>query len=888
MNPNDNSIGVPASGPACQRMAPRHKFIKTLIPSYGYGATSVYNATYVVNYFTIGTLWINFDDVEAIGTKVSYAKTKGLLGYNAFQLSNDHNWQLSRAAFEVGNKDNGKKKQLHIIIISLPSGMVIFLLLLGSVSYYVRSRIKSKGKIELGKLLSFLLGPKAVGNEYPDQNAPNLQVFKFSEIKAATSNFSHENRLGEGGYGPVYKGTLETGQEIAVKRHSKTSHQGLKEFKNEAQAWIQAAYYDSSSNLPVSSVNSALFTHLYYGFAGMNSSNFQLSFRFSDESTVSSFTTTIKRKNPSIITVLSIGLAYGNYSNFSLMASQPSYRESFIRSSIETARLYGFGGLDLSWTWPNTSFDMKNIGVLLYEWRAAINSEPRNSSEPRLLLTMSVHYKPIIGANSFPVESIKTNIDWANIIAFDYHVPLKENVTGNHAALYDPSGHVSTDSGIEEWLRRGFLASKLVLGLPYHGYGWKLVNKNDYPIGEPASGPETVDGSMGYKSIKSFISSYGYGATSTYNATYVVNYFTIGSIWINFDDVEAIRTKISYAKTKQLLGYISFQLSNDDNWQLSQAATRNFSCENRLGEGGYGPVYKGKLARGQEIAVKRLSKTSHQGLKEFKNEVKLTAKLQHINLVRLFGFCTERGEKMLIYEYMPNKSLDLYLFDPNRRLKLNWEQRIHIIEGIAQGLLYLQEYSNFTIIHRDIKASNILLDNKMKPKISDFGMARIVQKECKETKTGHIVGTYGYVPPEYVRHGMYSMKYDVYSFGVLLLQIISGKKNNCFYGWGENLNLLEYAYDLWKMENGMEFMDETLDDSFSPCKLLRCLQVALLCVQESPTDRPSILEVYSMLKNENVAIAYPKTPAFSVKSGEDKEKSVCSINNVSISQMVAR
>ncbi|XP_021672336.2 probable LRR receptor-like serine/threonine-protein kinase At5g37450 isoform X2 [Hevea brasiliensis] len=742
----------------------------------------------------------------------------------------------------------------------------------------------------------------------------------------------------------------------------------------QAQAWIQAAYYDSSSNLPVSSVNSALFTHLYYGFAGMNSSNFQLSFRFSDESTVSSFTTTIKRKNPSIITVLSIGLAYGNYSNFSLMASQPSYRGSFIRSSIETARLYGFGGLDLSWIWPNTSFDMKNIGVLLYEWRAAINSEPRNSSEPRLLLTMSVHYKPIIGANSFPVESIKTNIDWANIIAFDYHVPLKENVTGNHAALYDPSGHVSTNSGIEEWLRRGFLASKLVLGLPYHGYGWKLVNKNDYPnIGEPASGPDpTVDGSMGYKSIKSFISSYGYGATSTYNATYVVNYFTIGSIWINFDDVEAIRTKISYAKTKQLLGYISFQLCNDDNWQLSQAAcevgkdqekkkplslwiivsiplaivilllllgsvsyyarkrvlkskgkaqsfeeglntalvnedsdqnapnlqvftfseiksaTRNFSCENRLGEGGYGPVYKGKLARGQEIAVKRLSKTSHQGLKEFKNEVKLTAKLQHINLVRLFGFCTERGEKMLIYEYMPNKSLDLYLFDPNRRLTLNWEQRIHITEGIAQGLLYLQEYSNFTIIHRDIKASNILLDNKMKPKISDFGMARIVQKECKETKTGHIVGTYGYVPPEYVRHGVYSMKYDVYSFGVLLLQIISGKKNNCFYGWGENLNLLEYAYDLWKMENGMEFMDETLDDSFSPCKLLRCLQVALLCVQESPTDRPSILEVYSMLKNENVAIAYPKTPAFSVKSAEDKEKSVCSINNVSISQMVAR
>ncbi|KAF2310911.1 hypothetical protein GH714_018377 [Hevea brasiliensis] len=537
-----------------------------------------------------------------------------------------------------------------------------------------------------------------------------------------------------------------------------------------AQAWIKAAYYDCTSQLPVPSINSALFTHLYYGFADINSSNYQLSFDlFSNDSTVSTFTTTIKRKNPSVITLLSIGLAYGNYSTFSLMASQPSYRESFIRSSIETARLYGFGGLDLSWLWPNTSFDMKNIGVLLDEWRAAINSESRNTSEPRLVLTMAVHHMPIIGSTSFPVDSILRNIDWANIIAFDYHVPIKENVTGNHAALYDPSGYFSADSGIKEWLRRGFPASKLVLGVPYHGYAWTLLNPNDNSIGAAALGPAlTKDGSAGYKLIKSFISGYGYGATSTYNATYVVNYFTIGSIWINFDDVEAIRTKISYVKTKQLLGYISFQLGNDDNWQLSQAATRNFSSENRLGEGGYGPVYKGKLARGQEIAVKRLSKTSHQGLKEFKNE----------------------------------------------KIELNWERRVHIIEGIAQGLLYLQEYSNLTIIHRDIKASNILLDNKMKPKISDFGMARILQNESKEAKTGQIVGTYGYVP-EYVKRGTYSMKYDVYSFGVLLLQIISGKKNTYFYGSSENLNLLEYAYDLWKMENGMEFMDETLDDSFS-------------------------------------------------------------------------
>lgn len=340
-------------------------------------------------------------------------------------------------------------------------------------------------------------------------------------------------------------------------------------FISEAQAWIKAAYYDSSSNLPVSSVNSALFTHLFYAFAGINSSTYHLSFPFSNESSVSTFTTTLKSKNPSVITVLSIGLAYGNYSIFSLMASQPSYRESFIGSSIETARLYGFGGLELCWLWPNTSFDMKNIGVLLDEWLAAINSESRNSSKPRLLLTMAVHRVP----TSFPVESMQRNLDWANIIAFDYHVPLKENVTGNHAALFDPSGHANTDSGLKEWLKRGFPASKLVLGLPYHGYAWKLVNKNGDPnISEPASGPaQSTDGSIGYKAIKSFISNYGYGANSIYNATYVVNYFTMWPVWINFDDVEAIRAKISYAKTKGLLGYSCFQLDNDDNWQLSRA-----------------------------------------------------------------------------------------------------------------------------------------------------------------------------------------------------------------------------------------------------------------------------------------------------------------------------
>ncbi|XAR66790.1 Non-specific serine/threonine protein kinase, partial [Bertholletia excelsa] len=294
------------------------------------------------------------------------------------------------------------------------------------------------------------------------------------------------------------------------------------------------------------------------------------------------------------------------------------------------------------------------------------------------------------------------------------------------------------------------------------------------------------------------------------------------------------------------------------------------------------------------VAVKRLSKFSKQGHEEFKNELTLTAKLQHVNLVRLLGFCTEREEKLLIYEYMPNKSLDFYLYDPVRRGLLDWEQWVHIIGGITQGLLYLQEYSRFTIVHRDLKASNILLDNEMKSKISDFGIARSFKKDQHEANTSRIIGTYGCVPPEYVKRGLYSTKYDIYSFGVLLLQIISGKKNLSMYGPHRNLNLLEHAYEEWKNGTGMSFMDPLLDDSSSPCKLTRCMQVALLCVQEKWEERPSMLEVYSLLNSEMGVVPTPKRPAFSLKKDEDEfdnsimEEGICSINMATVSQLSPR
>ncbi|XP_059448779.1 receptor-like serine/threonine-protein kinase SD1-8 [Corylus avellana] len=319
------------------------------------------------------------------------------------------------------------------------------------------------------------------------------------------------------------------------------------------------------------------------------------------------------------------------------------------------------------------------------------------------------------------------------------------------------------------------------------------------------------------------------------------------------------------------------------------AVTNNFLAVNKLGEGGYGPVYKGRLLQGKEIAVKMLSKRSGQGIEEFRNETILIAKLQHRNLVRLLGCCIEREEKILIYEYMPNKSLDFYLFDPTKKQMLGWETRIRIIEGIAQGLLYLHQYSRLRIIHRDLKPSNILLDSEMNPKISDFGMARIVGGNETQANTNRIVGTYGYMSPEYAIQGLYSIKSDVFSFGVLLLEIISGKKNTGFFNHS-SLSLLIYAWELWRDDRSLELIDPTVGHPSSSSIMLRFINIGLLCVQERPTDRPTMLDVVLMISNEHALLPTPKQPLqnmMDTNSTVDNAENY-SKNSVTISTMEAR
>ncbi|KAK7257251.1 hypothetical protein RIF29_31093 [Crotalaria pallida] len=293
-------------------------------------------------------------------------------------------------------------------------------------------------------------------------------------------------------------------------------------------------------------------------------------------------------------------------------------------------------------------------------------------------------------------------------------------------------------------------------------------------------------------------------------------------------------------------------------------ATDNFSSSNKLGEGGFGPVYKGTLADGKELAVKRLSENSGQGLEEFKNEVVLIAKLQHRNLVKLLGCCIEGEEIMLVYEYMPNKSLDNFIFDETKRKLLDWPMRFKIIGGIARGLLYLHQDSRLRIVHRDLKTSNILLDANLDPKISDFGLARTLLGDQIGANTTRVAGTYGYMPPEYAVRGHFSMKSDVFSYGVIILEVVSGKKNREFSDSEHYLNLLGHAWMLWSEGKELELLDELLEGICTPSEVTRCIQVGLLCVQQRPEDRPDMSSVVLMLNGEKL-LPKPKVPAFYIE-----------------------
>ncbi|KAK7265360.1 hypothetical protein RJT34_32979 [Clitoria ternatea] len=333
------------------------------------------------------------------------------------------------------------------------------------------------------------------------------------------------------------------------------------------------------------------------------------------------------------------------------------------------------------------------------------------------------------------------------------------------------------------------------------------------------------------------------------------------------EDDSPKHTSTTASETSMHTGSLEFfsgnlrTISYFDFWTLRKA-TKNFHPRNLLGSGGFGPVYQGKLADGRLIAVKKLSlDKSQQGEKEFLAEVRMITSIQHKNLVRLLGCCTDGPQRILVYEYMKNRSLDLIIYGKSDQF-LEWSTRFQIILGVARGLQYLHEDSHLRIVHRDIKASNILLDDKFHPRIGDFGLARFFPEDQAYLST-QFAGTLGYTAPEYAIRGELSEKADIYSFGVLVLEIICCRKNTDLTLPSEMQYLPEYAWKVYEKSMLMDIVDPNLrKHGFVEKDVMQAFQVAFLCLQPHADLRPAMSEIVALLTFKAEMVRTPMRPAF--------------------------
>ncbi|URE27545.1 Cysteine-rich receptor-like protein kinase [Musa troglodytarum] len=577
------------------------------------------------------------------------------------------------------------------------------------------------------------------GSESEQAAQAESLLFQISALRIATANFSEENKLGEGGFGAVYKGVLPDGREIAVKRLLNSGH-GLGELKNELVLVAKLRHRNLVKLLGVCLEEEKMIVYEYV-------------------------------PNTSLDNFLFEYVMHGKYS---------------IKSDV-----FGFGVLVLeilTGRKSSGSYNPEVIEVLLsYAWEKWREGSALEIVDP----TLGAHYQRSDLLRYMHIGLLCVQEKPNDRPTMSIVVVMLNSET---LSLRAPS-------------RPGF----------YLGNGGRNTNfdpsNSNHPIGISDRGNKSL------------------------SAVLLLSIIYACSMRLRKQILKPPYATDSEQATQ--VESLLFDLST------LRVATVNFSEENKLGEGGFGAVYKGVLPDGRVIAVKRLL-NSGQGLGELKNELALVAKLQHRNLVKLLGVCLEE-EKMIVYEYVPNTSLDKFLFDPVRGEQLTWGIRYKIICGIARGLLYLHEESQLKIIHRDLKACNILLDADMNPKISDFGSAKLFDGEQTQGMTSRVVGTYGYMAPEYVIHGQFSIKSDVFSFGVLVLEILTGRKNSTTCNPENTEDLLSYTWEKWRGGLALEMVDPALGNQFHGSDLLRCIQIGLLCVQENPFSRPTMSTITVML-----------------------------------------
>ncbi|PWA76222.1 hypothetical protein CTI12_AA086050 [Artemisia annua] len=306
-----------------------------------------------------------------------------------------------------------------------------------------------------------------------------------------------------------------------------------------------------------------------------------------------------------------------------------------------------------------------------------------------------------------------------------------------------------------------------------------------------------------------------------------------------------------FLRDGSLHGVTELQGPKDYSFNDLKKATKGFQEDNKLGEGGFGDVYKGIVKDGNTVAVKRLALCSDIAKANFESEVRIISNVHHRNLIRLLGCCNKGPELLLVLEYMANGCLEKFLYG-EKRGTLNWRQRCDIILGTARGLAYLHEQYHVTIIHRDIKPSNILLDNDFQPKIADFGLARLLPDGQTHIST-RVAGTLGYTAPEYAIHGQLSEKVDTYSFGIVVLEIVSGRRCTEVPAefQGEQC-LLEHAWYLYESRMHLKLVDATLDPSdYKEEDVKKILEIALMCTQSPVSVRPTMSEVVMLLSDRS-------------------------------------
>nr|QEL09530.1 class V chitinase [Pinus banksiana] len=347
---------------------------------------------------------------------------------------------------------------------------------------------------------------------------------------------------------------------------------------------VKAAYWPSDSSLSPSSISTDLFTHIFYAFADLNDQTFQVQLPATADP--AEFTSTLLQKNPSLKTLISIGGGGSNATAFALMASNTSYRKVFINSTIALARKYGFHGLDLDWEFPQDAAEMEYLGTLFDDWRHDIDLEATASGRPRLLLTAAVYFAQYFFVwgekRAYPVTSIARNLDWVNVMCYDYHGSWDISATGAHAALYDPTSNISTSFGIGSWLHSGVPPNKVAMGMPLYGRSWILKSLDETEIGAPAvaAGPKQTlsneKGVMFFSEIRELINQKN--ATEVFDKETVSAYsYSSDLLWVGYDNQESVATKVSFAKEMHLLGYFFWAIGQDNNWMLSAQASDSWN-----------------------------------------------------------------------------------------------------------------------------------------------------------------------------------------------------------------------------------------------------------------------------------------------------------------------